>query len=429
MAALLLASMASAASAEKLFTELGGAKAYLPDDFACAAKARITVRADDPAYFNSDRANLEKMIAGVRAVLGFQCDQIEDVMIRGVAGDKTVYGGVVTAKNDWLLIDVPVSIVDGAPAQTIPPPASETPKNAGSVTALALPPKPDQNAGGAKPFAAEPPPAPPPATKPEASGGIEQFKDVQRNIQGGSFPDAGYNFAPLIASLYLGKLSDIPDDQESRKTVGSIIASVAENCGDRPINVARAFIAYIDPKLGRAMSGDRDALMQEGLGRLAEMLKGMSQGMPGMMDYIESNAWQIAEAKADGRLFIQNYGCQGADFGKFERSLHSIILQRSGSNFDPYDVIAYSRLMSPALRNRLGYADPDEALREREMAGFHQAAQKSCEGRFDQSGFCACAVDKLKDASLTKDQWQTIGGEFANVTRYGALRPAIAACY
>ena len=44
----------------------------MPADFACEPEVTVTVRASNEAAFTGDRVKLQKLVGGLRAILGFE---------------------------------------------------------------------------------------------------------------------------------------------------------------------------------------------------------------------------------------------------------------------------------------------------------------------------------------------------------------------
>lgn len=94
---------------------------------ACRETLPIMVHAPAAAAFTGDRKALQKLIGGLRAILGFECDgkaMPSVLIITGLVGSETVYRGTAAASARWALVD-------------LPEPSQETP--AAAVTVAAAP--------------------------------------------------------------------------------------------------------------------------------------------------------------------------------------------------------------------------------------------------------------------------------------------------
>ena len=58
----------------------------MPADFSCGEQAEVTVRAPDPAAFAGDRVALQKLVGGLRIMLGFECADLRQLVLVGEAG-------------------------------------------------------------------------------------------------------------------------------------------------------------------------------------------------------------------------------------------------------------------------------------------------------------------------------------------------------
>ncbi|MCP5367935.1 MAG: hypothetical protein H6907_12625 [Hyphomicrobiales bacterium] len=108
--ALAAALAAGPAGAAKTLVKHLDLKVMMPDDFACAERIKLYVVAPSAQAFQGNRRPLQRVIGGARASLGFVCDQvqIEDAVLYGVVGRDIVWRGIVSRKNNWVLVDLPM---------------------------------------------------------------------------------------------------------------------------------------------------------------------------------------------------------------------------------------------------------------------------------------------------------------------------------
>lgn len=105
----------------------GTLKATTDAGDACRATLPVTVHAPDASAFTGDRKELQKLIGGLRLMLGFECGGTVEpsvLTITGLVGDEAVYRGAAEAASRWALVD-------------LPEPSQETP--AAAVTVAAAP--------------------------------------------------------------------------------------------------------------------------------------------------------------------------------------------------------------------------------------------------------------------------------------------------
>ena len=96
-----------AAAAEE--RELGrheALRAMVPGDFQCGEQAEVTVRAPDPSPFAGDRIALQKLLGGLRIMLGFECPDLQMLVLIGEAAGNEVYRGTASAHEGWVLADL-----------------------------------------------------------------------------------------------------------------------------------------------------------------------------------------------------------------------------------------------------------------------------------------------------------------------------------
>jgi hypothetical protein len=324
-------------------------------------------------------------------------------------------------------------IVEPLGAQGVLPPS---PSGAASPSAPVLPP--DSSPHAAPTLL----PAPAPPTAPSASGtaplSIDQAARPRVPATPGqtasdtvaAVPLDGYVMAGLIRALVARDLNAVPDDRLGRQYIVSLIKAMNETCGERASNVALRAVEYIDPRAGRAMRGDPQA----GFEMLADVLKGLAGGVPGVLAQAEQNAVLLKEGVDDGRLFIGRHTCFSIEFRKLEAAVEAIVLQRAGRPMAKEDPLQWAVLMSPDFRRLRGVPDPTEAMRRRELDQMSAAALKACVSAFDDGEpFCRCAVDTLKAHDLASADWRALGASFHRVAEikidHGRLRRDLQTCY
>lgn len=92
-------------AARKLATHVG-ITAYVPDDFACGEQVGVRIVSKKRGVFEGDRRALQRLIGGVRAILGFECSKIRDIQLIGQVAGSVVWEGVVSENNDWVVVEV-----------------------------------------------------------------------------------------------------------------------------------------------------------------------------------------------------------------------------------------------------------------------------------------------------------------------------------
>lgn len=240
-----------------------------------------------------------------------------------------------------------------------------------------------------------------------------------------------YHFSGLIEAIAAGNLRDIPDDQETRSQVGSILRAFTEECGEAPAEVALRAARYISPQL-REMErnpGQGIANMLMDLANMRDRALDSGDFTGAWTDYANKNAAFRTEGMHDGKVFVVMHGCLSPEYGQFTRQLYSLIVDRSGRDPARYDEVEFSRMMSPWFREEMNFADPTEALRARQLAAMVDTGTAACAEAFDKPGFCGCVIENLKTAQIGDEVWAAIGSDFRTITRYPELRPHVAACY
>ena len=146
-AALAVAATAASAQARTLVTH-ADLTAVVAEEFVCAGRVNVGVLGKSEAAFAGERRALQRLVGGVRAILGFECKGVEDIVLVGVVDGREVWRGLVSAKNGWVLVSLPAQ---AAPAQPpSPPPAEKAPQPARAVAAAprpAPPPEPQATDG------------------------------------------------------------------------------------------------------------------------------------------------------------------------------------------------------------------------------------------------------------------------------------------
>lgn len=386
---LVAGAFASPALADKLILQQDGISAYLPDGFACAEKVRLTFEGKSAEAFKSDRSRLEKLTGAARTALGFQCEGIKDILIKGIAGGQTVFAAVSSEGTGWELFDVPLDMV------------AETGQEQRPAAAASAQGQPAPNA---------------PPTASAAEG----------------LPIQGYKFPGLMSALYLGRMDEIPDDQNIRSLVGSVLRSFAELCGEQPVRVAALLPQYISPQLRKMQKDPMQGLGQlfKGLAQMRDNALDTGNLGGAMADFAEQYAAFSTEGIFDGRLLVARHGCLSPQYDRVSAALHRAILENAGREPDAGDQLILSRLMSPEYRTLNDIPDPEAELQSRRLGKMQQETRASCQGQFaSAASFCGCVVEKMAAAKVADEVWQTASGKFLDITRYPHLRPVVAQCY
>jgi uncharacterized caspase-like protein len=101
-----LVSIGPAAAGERQLGRHEGLTATVPGDFVCGEQATVMVRAQDPAAFAGDRVALQKLLGGLRIMLGFECPNLQLLVLVGEIAGQQVYRGTASANNGWVLADL-----------------------------------------------------------------------------------------------------------------------------------------------------------------------------------------------------------------------------------------------------------------------------------------------------------------------------------
>ena len=75
-------------AAERKLADFQPFSASVPAGFTCSPDVTVTVRSPDEASFTNKRVELQKLIGGLRAILGFECPNtpITNLLVVGEAG-------------------------------------------------------------------------------------------------------------------------------------------------------------------------------------------------------------------------------------------------------------------------------------------------------------------------------------------------------
>lgn len=107
-ASLVLLWIASGHATERVIANQKGLMAVAGDDFACAETTAISVRAPNADAFTGDRIDLQRLLAGVRIALGFECPALVSLIINGETDGKQVYRGIYAKDTGWTLVNLSV---------------------------------------------------------------------------------------------------------------------------------------------------------------------------------------------------------------------------------------------------------------------------------------------------------------------------------
>lgn len=117
------------ARAERTLLSGNGIDAVLSDESDwCGDTVSLVLRTDDASAFEGDRLDLQRLLGGLRAVLGFECPAVRTVLLTGEVSGTTVFNGRIGESAGWTLevlepAAAPVAVA-GAPA---PAPAAKEP--------------------------------------------------------------------------------------------------------------------------------------------------------------------------------------------------------------------------------------------------------------------------------------------------------------
>lgn len=90
---------------QRLLMTHAGMEAYLLElDCNARGSARLEVSTANPALFDGDRVELQRLIAQVRAVLSIECPTITRITARGSARGNLYFAGATDKRWDWRII-------------------------------------------------------------------------------------------------------------------------------------------------------------------------------------------------------------------------------------------------------------------------------------------------------------------------------------
>jgi uncharacterized caspase-like protein len=120
-------------------------RAVVPGDFACAPQVTVTVRAPEPALFGGDRIALQKLVGGLRIMLGFECQDLRQLVLVGEAAGEVVYHGMASADSGWVLatLEGPTRAAEAEVEVAAPPSESQGEQHQVAAAAGADPPASD----------------------------------------------------------------------------------------------------------------------------------------------------------------------------------------------------------------------------------------------------------------------------------------------
>ncbi|MCA1494962.1 hypothetical protein I6F11_29490 [Ensifer sp. NBAIM29] len=412
------------ASAEKKLGEFQEIVVAVNDDFACGESVRVRLSAPEPSLY-ADRERMEQFVGTVRAMLRYECEGFQDIMLEGFVADQAVYRAVTSEKGGWTLL-------------TIMQPEEKPP----SVPVTSTKPQEAQSKDDGKSFLPKlgsgkktEPPAVAPSSPAQPTPGSNPWTEMQKTTTTGAFPTNNYNFPVLMSRLYFGEFAAIPDDEKTRGVVVSVMSALNRNCGDRPTQVGLASMRY-GSRVMREIDRDPTKVLEHTLGPLAKMIQGFESG-GGVLSGLEalagsSGAMIVTEGVEDGENLVRAEGCGTAKYKQFARNMDDLILTRSSQEPAPDDEVLFSTLMHPSLRQRLGLPDPKAVLRDRQMEGYMTAANDSCTRKYTNRDFCNCVISELKEMKFADSEWEQIGTDFSALAKLGrthqGLRATVRSC-
>ncbi|MEM7080548.1 MAG: hypothetical protein AAF513_18165 [Pseudomonadota bacterium] len=66
--------------------------------------ANIEIVSNDPAHFDGERLELQRLVGQVRAVLSFNCPQITRITVRGTYRSRLFFAGATDAAWNWRIL-------------------------------------------------------------------------------------------------------------------------------------------------------------------------------------------------------------------------------------------------------------------------------------------------------------------------------------
>ena len=120
-AVLLLWSADPGYATERHLADFQDLSVSLPTGFTCKPEVTVTVQAPDESAFTGDRVELQKLIGGLRAILGFECPDIAiaKILIIGEVSGQEVYQGAASENGDWLIEDLQVPAMATVPVEHV----------------------------------------------------------------------------------------------------------------------------------------------------------------------------------------------------------------------------------------------------------------------------------------------------------------------
>jgi len=236
----------------------------------------------------------------------------------------------------------------------------------------------------------------------------------------------------IMDPLLRGDLEKVPDDRTSRDYVFSVLAAIAQLCGDRDEASSMVALGYVEPGLAPG----RD-IAQFGLEKGMEYLLKLGQAAQSgdIRDFAalgKTDNHQIKEGLEDGALIVSRLQCQSNEFRRLEGNIGRLMAMRSGSEPQPLDTLEFQALMSPAYRAARGIADPGPALQKRQIERSMSAFGAQCTSRYASDPFCSCIAGRLKDLALPVSDWAEVGADFDAIVALGkrssAVRETVNAC-
>lgn len=102
---LFLFSCAFSAHAERVLVKKNDVQVVIEDekDWCKNKKANLAFRTSNPTLFKGDREEFQKIIGGVRAILGIECPMAKTIIIKGISQGKLVFRDQITKSNNWAL--------------------------------------------------------------------------------------------------------------------------------------------------------------------------------------------------------------------------------------------------------------------------------------------------------------------------------------
>jgi len=102
---------------ERRLAEMDDLAAFVSEPSWCGPSVSMKFVSPRSADFVGDRVPVQRLMAAVGAILGFECAEARRVEIDGVSGGQVVYRGFSEANQGWVL----------QTAENVPPPAAPTP--------------------------------------------------------------------------------------------------------------------------------------------------------------------------------------------------------------------------------------------------------------------------------------------------------------